>query len=96
MLIAISKYTKPLDEVDVYRPEHHVYIKPLLAEGKLLITGRQNPGVGGVMVAGKISPEEFEKILSDDPFVKNGVAKYQIVDFNPMFYHPSLKFLFEK
>ncbi|MCD6048501.1 MAG: YCII-related [Gammaproteobacteria bacterium] len=95
MLFAISKYTKPLAEVDIFRPAHHAYIKPLLAEGKLLISGRQNPAIGGVIIAGVKSKEEFKNILDNDPFAKEGVAEYQIVEFEPIFYHPSLNFLFE-
>lgn len=95
MLFAISKYTKPLAEVDVYRPAHHAYIKSLLAEGKLLMTGRQNPAIGGVIIAGVKSKEEFEKILAEDPFAKEGMAEYQIIEFEPVFCHPSLSFLAE-
>lgn len=86
MFIAISKYTKPLTEVDVYRPAHQQYIKPLFETGKLLISGRQNPPAGGVIIAQTHSLEEFKQILDDDPFTKAGVAEYTIIEFTPTFY----------
>jgi hypothetical protein len=73
MLIAISKYTKPLSEVDVHRPG-----------------GRQNPPVGGVIIAKTKSREEFQNILDNDPFTKAGVAEYKIIEFTPGFHDPLL------
>ncbi len=35
MLVAISKYLKPLDEVDLHRAKHHQYLKPLFESKKL-------------------------------------------------------------
>lgn len=90
MLIAILKYTKPLPEVDVYRPEHHKYIAPLFKMGKLFVAGRQNPPSGGVIIAKTPSREEFKEILDNDPFAKAGVAEYKIIDFTPSFYYGSL------
>ncbi len=85
MLIAISKYQKPLDEVDVYRTKHLEYLKSLFAEEKLLISGRQNNNSGGVIVAKNLSKDEFEKILANDPFVTAGVTQYVIYEFTLSF-----------
>jgi uncharacterized protein YciI len=95
MLIAISKYTKPLSEVDVYRQEHHKYMKPLFETGKLFIAGRQNPPSGGVIIAKTQSCDEFQKILDNDPFTKAGVAEYTIIEFNPTFFDDSIGMLFK-
>jgi uncharacterized protein YciI len=95
MLIAISKYTKPLSEVDVYRPAHHQYIKPLFASGELLIAGRQNPPLGGVIIAKTESIEKFKEILDNDPFTKAGVAEYEIITLIPSFYDQILNEIIE-
>lgn len=91
MLIAISKYTQPLEIVDQYRAEHHKYLKPLFAKDKLLTCGRQLAQVGGVIIAKDITHAEFEKILADDPFVTAGVSEYEIIEFTPSFNHPSFQ-----
>ena len=95
MLVAISKYPKPLKEVDVYRTEHHEYLKLLFKQGKLLAAGRQNSNVGGVIIAKTNSKEEFAELLANDPFVKAGVTEYEIFEFMPSFYDDSIKEMFE-
>jgi uncharacterized protein YciI len=83
MLIAISKYLKPLPEVDLHRDEHRKFLKTLLSSNKLVVSGRQNPPVGGVIITQIKSIEEFKKILAEDPFCKAGVSEYTIIEFIP-------------
>lgn len=87
MLLAISKYMKPLEEVDKFRVEHHEYLKPLFKLDKLLTCGRQDSLEGGVIIAKNISRKEFEYIIMNDPFVKAKVSKYEIIEFTPSFNH---------
>lgn len=90
MLVAVSKYLKPLAEVDVHRAEHHQYLKPFFESGKLLISGRQNNNSGGVIITRSLSKEAFEQILAQDPFTTAGAAEYKLYEFNPSFYHECL------
>lgn len=94
MLIAISKYKKPLNEVDAHREAHRAYIKPFFSDGTLLTGGRQNPPYGGVIIAKNATREEFEKILSKDPFTLAELAEYQIIEFNPHFFDSCLSDMF--
>jgi len=96
MLIAISTYLKPLEEVDVHRATHHAYLKPLFDSKKLLISGRQADCSGGVIMTNTLSRDEFATVLQADPFEKAGVAKYHIYEFNPSFYDESLSHCFER
>ncbi len=89
MLIAILKYTKPLEDVDALTPEHRHYLKTVYDQNKLLVSGRLNPRTGGVIIAKNISRAEFEKILSEDPFVK--VSEHTILEFTPSLYDDCLK-----
>lgn len=89
MLIAILKYTKPLDVVDALIPEHRQYLQKLFDQHKLLVWGRLNPRTGGVIITKSILREEFEKILKNDPFTK--VSEYTIVEFSPSLYDDCLK-----
>ncbi len=86
MFVALSKYLKPLEEVDTYRQQHKDYLKIFFDAGKLLVSGRQIPALGGVIISKDISHDEFTQILADDPFVKAGVAQYQVIEFSPGFY----------
>lgn len=84
MLIAISHYTKTLEEVDLHRDSHIDYIKKLILDRKLLAAGRQTPPTGAVVIANAISLDEFKKILAEDPYCRVGVAEYKIIEFNPV------------
>ncbi len=96
MLIAISTYQKPLEEVDAHRQAHLDFLHQLFAEKKLLMSGRQNPPTGGVIIPVTTSKAEFEAMLADDPFQKMGMAKYNIIEFNPTSFHPALKSLYDE
>lgn len=96
MFIAILKYIKPLAEVDAVLTVHRAYLKGLFDQNKLLISGTQNPRIGGVIIPINISREEFEKILEEDPFSKAEVSEYQIIEFAPTFYNSILKSVLEK
>lgn len=91
MLIAISNYTKSLEEVDSHRIAHIDYIKNLISTHKLLAAGRQTPPTGAVIIANNISLDEFKYILAEDPYCKEGVAEYKIIEFNPVLCDESFK-----
>jgi uncharacterized protein YciI len=92
MLIAISKYLKPLVEVDVYRTQHIEYLKSsLLATNKLFLAGRQNPPVGAVIIVNQLSMSEFKTILLQDPYCIAGVAEYEIIEVNPGLFDETLR-----
>lgn len=91
MFIAISKYKKPLNEVDLYRDKHRAYINPYFSDGTLLAGGRQNPPVGGIIISKKSSREQFEAILRNDPYVLENIAEYQIFEFSPILWNKCLE-----
>lgn len=93
ILIAILKYTKPLDEVDALLPKHREYLQMLLDQHKLLVCGRLQPRTGGVIIAKNITRTEFEKILKADPFAT--VSEHQILEFLPTLYDGCLKEIME-
>ena len=95
MFIAISKYLKSLNEVDQYRHAHWDYLQQHFDAGKLLVSGRQQPAVGGVIISAAISKNEFEAILQQDPFVLSESASYEIIEFNASFMAPALKALLD-
>lgn len=91
MLIAISKYLGSLNEVDKKRIEHINYINNYVISGIIILAGRQVSNEGAVILAHNISHEEFEHILSNDPYVKNNLAKYTIFEFHPGIYGENIQ-----
>jgi uncharacterized protein YciI len=81
---------KPLSEVDRLIPPHVEYLKKHYAAGEFLFSGRREPRTGGVIVARAGSRAEVEAIIKEDPFLVEGVAEYEIVEFLPSMAAPDL------
>jgi uncharacterized protein YciI len=83
MFVALSTYLKPLEDVNASREHHLKWIAGQFDSGHLLVSGRRNPAVGGVIVGRAASLEAFHALLADDPFVRAGLAHYEVVEFEP-------------
>ena len=76
-------YRKPLEEIERLLPEHIRYLDDWYAQGKFLCSGRKNPRTGGVILCACENREEAEHIRNQDPFYKEGAARYEIIEFLP-------------
>lgn len=84
MLFAVlMNYVKPLADVDAVRAEHTAHLERLAAEGTVLAWARREPPVGGLLVMAAPDQETLERVLEEDPYVKAGVARPEIVTFRP-------------
>lgn len=95
MFVVLLTYIADLSEVDACLPEHVEWLKAGLADGTLLIAGRQVPRTGGVLIATGESREAAEAWAASDPFVVRGVATAEVVEFNTSFLAPGLSALKE-
>lgn len=86
IFIAILTYKKPLDEVSKFRPAHLDFLDIYYKTGKFIVSGRQTPPVGGVILAHNVTKEELEAILKEDPFYINELADFEIIEFTPAKY----------
>lgn len=76
-----SQYLKPLEEVDSKRDDHLAYMNNYVLAGIFVLAGRKHTNDGAVVIAANTTKEEIELILSNDPYVLNGLAKYDIIEF---------------
>lgn len=76
-------YIKPLEEIERLLPEHIRYLDDWYAQGKFLCSGRKNPRTGGVILCACENRKEAERIRDQDPFYKEGAARYEIIEFLP-------------
>ena len=81
MFVLLLSYTRPVDEVDALMREHMAWLREQYAAGRFLVSGRQVPRTGGVIVARGGDREEMEALAATDPFVTGGVATVQVVQF---------------
>jgi uncharacterized protein YciI len=81
--VVLLHYTAPLDAVDAIRPAHIEHIERYAREGVFHAWARRDPPTGGVLVAAVPDRAALDSIVAADPYVKGGVARAEIVSFNP-------------
>ena len=84
--IAIIRYRKPLEEVLVHIEPHRAYLRGLQAQGVLLASGPFVPRSGGALllrIAGPDPGAALDGIRDGDPFIKAGVAQYELLPWDP-------------
>lgn len=77
LYVAVSEYQRPLVEVDALRDAHWAWLQHQYERGAVLISGRRDPPVGGVIVAAAPSEAALDVLLAEDPFVRAGLARYR-------------------
>jgi uncharacterized protein YciI len=61
--------------------KHIAWLNEHYDAGRFVVSGRQVPRTGGVIVARGDDREEIERIAASDPFVSGGVATCEVVQF---------------
>lgn len=84
-------YIKPLTEIDRLLDGHRLYLKRYYEQGVFLVSGAQEPRVGGFILARAASKAQVERLIQDDPFLSEGAAQYTIVEFRPGSFAPGLE-----
>lgn len=83
MFIVSLTYICDLKEVDKMLSEHIEYLKIQYEKGNFIASGRKVPRTGGIILSKLDNLEELEKVLNQDPFKINNLAKYEIQEFIP-------------
>jgi uncharacterized protein YciI len=82
MFIIKITYKVGLDKMDEHRAEHLIYLDKFYEQKKLLCSGRQNPPIGGVIIA-IMNGDEIDNFIKNDPFYVYDLANYDITEFTP-------------
>jgi uncharacterized protein YciI len=84
--IAIIRYRRALDEVLTVTDEHRAYLRTLYDSGTLLASGPLDPRSGGALllrVPDDSVNETLDSIRDNDPYVKKGMAQYELLPWAP-------------
>jgi uncharacterized protein YciI len=82
MFVVILKYKVSLDEVLKARPAHIEFLDKFYKNNKIIISGRKYSDDGGVIVINSNTNDEVDKIMKQDPFIRNNIASYELIGFN--------------
>jgi uncharacterized protein YciI len=76
-----SVYLLPLEEVDKHLADHRAYLRTLVEKNILVCSGPKIPRTGGFILLNAGSKAEALNIMARDPYVLNGVATYDLIEF---------------
>lgn len=86
MFVIILKYKKSIEEVIKNLDEHITFLNKYYAQNKFVCSGRQEPRTGGIIICKAKNKSQVNSIILEDPFYKNGIAEYEIIEFVPTNY----------
>ena len=87
MFVILVNYIKPIEMVDQYLVEHRDFLEKGYQQNYFVVSGPRNPRDGGVIISQLKDRARLENILSQDPFKIQGIAEYEIIEFNPVKFH---------
>ncbi|MHC1748612.1 MAG: YciI family protein [Cellulosilyticaceae bacterium] len=92
MFILNLTYVKPIEDVEKYLSCHISFLEKYYETGKFICSGRKNPRTGGIILCSAQDINEVNTILNEDPFYKENIATYEIIEFVPTKYADNFKF----
>lgn len=81
MFLLLSRYLKAVDEIDRVLPEHRAFLERYYKSGLFIVSGPQEPRIGGVIVTADVPRSAIDEALAKDPFVREGISAYEIIEF---------------
>eukprot|EP01133_Synstelium_polycarpum_P029498 gene29498-36162_t len=93
MFIVTLTYIRPLEELDALMDAHVAWLKKHYESGLFVASGRQVPRKGGVILDRSGDRAALEALLARDPFVQNGVARTDVIEFVPSMTAPGAEVL---
>lgn len=85
MIIAVLRYKTELSEVEKHLEEHRIYLDKYYSSGKFIASGAQNPRIGGIILM-NTTKDEAQILIKEDPFFRNNIAEYDLIEFLPTKY----------
>lgn len=95
MFIVSLTYVKPLELVDEFISEHVAFLDAQYAAGHFQLSGRKVPRAGGVILATVENRETLDEILLQDPFCREQLAEYEVIEIVPTKSSERLKHLLD-
>ncbi|NWK94153.1 GTP cyclohydrolase [Sphingobium lactosutens] len=82
MFIISLTYTAPIEVLDGLLADHRAWLDRGIEDGWLLLAGRREPRTGGILIA-RGEKAEIAAKAATDPFVVNGAASFDLIEFLP-------------
>jgi len=86
MFLIVLTYKKSIEDIEKSLPDHVLFLNKHYENKKFIFSGRRNPRIGGIILVNSNNKEEVINIIQEDPFNKDGLADYEIIEFIPTKY----------
>ncbi len=83
MFIVLLQYIQPIAAIEKNLAEHREFLDKYYATGNFIASGPQVPRTGGVILVKGLTRQELDDVIQQDPFHREKVASYQIIEFSP-------------
>ena len=93
MYLILLTYKAPIEDVERVTPAHREFLDRGYRAEKLLLSGPKVPRTGGVIIARANTREEVDQLIQEDPFYREKIADYEVVEFRAIKFHPTLSSL---
>ena len=90
MFVVLLTYQRPLAEIDRRMRAHVAFLEEGYRAGLFVASGRQVPRRGGVILAVSPTREALAALMEHDPFIREGLATFEIVEFRTSLHHAAL------
>jgi uncharacterized protein YciI len=81
--LLLTRYVRPLPEVDALRADHVAHLERQRAAGHFIAWGRLVPPTGGFVLARGLDRAALDAVLAEDPFTTGGVAEWTAHELAP-------------
>jgi uncharacterized protein YciI len=82
LFVITLHYLVPLEQIDAEMHRHVAFLDKYYKSGDILVSGRQVPRTGGVIIAGVKDRHAAERMMKQDPFVRKKLASIEIMEFS--------------
>lgn len=85
IFIASLTYLVPIERIDAALEDHLAWLKAGQATGHFIAWGPREPRDGGLIFVKAPNRAEAEALLATDPFMMQGLADLQIIEWTPRY-----------
>jgi uncharacterized protein YciI len=83
LFIIVLRYIATIEKIDLVRSSHLKFLDEYYKRGNFIVSGRQNPVTGGIIISRGNNRSEIQEIIKLDPFYKENLAEFNIYEFSP-------------
>jgi uncharacterized protein YciI len=81
--LLLTRYVRPLAEVDALRPDHVAHLERQREAGHFVAWGRLVPPTGGFILARGLDRAALDAVVAADPYTTGGVAEWTVHELAP-------------